>query len=224
MSFSNNCAKPDKIPGPLRGNPVNGLCEKACIQTYKVFDACIKQETMQNVPLVMTDVTPSDLTPPYKFISAKSVVTKSEISNLTVTPTVEDPCFARVKGNVNIPLQIVFIDANGKEGMGTAVLSIPKDVMLHISAPSIMPYSIEAVGNVVCPEGVFTDNENILVSACTTVILKVIMQVELLVPSYGYCYIPPCQEYTEEVCDGVFDLPLFPQECGVESRCKNCQC
>ncbi len=85
-----------------------------------------------------------------------------------------------------------------------------------------MPYSIEAVGNIICPEGTFINADTLVVSACTTVIMRVIMQVDLLVPTYGYCFIPPCQEYTEEVCDGVFDLPLFPQECGVEPRCKTC--
>ena len=48
-------------------------------------------------------------------------------------------------------------------------------------------------------------------SACLTVILKVSMQVELLVPSYGYCAIPPAQEYSQEVCTGFFELPLYPQ-------------
>ena len=223
MSFSNNCTKSDKIPGPMRSNPMNGICEKACIQVNKVFDACIKQETLQNVQLTLTNVTPeTGLVLPYKFISAKSVATRAEIGNLMVTPTVEDPCFARVSGEVTIPIQIVFVDANGTEGMGTANVVIPKDVMLHISAPSIMPYSIEAVGNIICPEGTFINADTLVVSACTPVIMRVIMQVDLLVPTYGYCFIPPCQEYTEEVCDGVFDLPLFPQECGVEPRCKTC--
>lgn len=50
-----------------------------------------------------------------------------------------------------------------------------------------------------------------MLSACVTCILKVSMQVELLVPSYGYCAIPPAQEYSHEVCTGFFELPLYPQ-------------
>ena len=39
---------------------------------------------------------------------------------------------------------------------------------------------------------------------------KIVMTVELLVPSYGYAQMPSCQEYTQEVCSGFFELPLFP--------------
>ena len=61
------------------------------------------------------------------------------------------------------------------------------------------------------PEGVFdATNESFTVSCCVTVIIKILMEVELLVPSYGYATIPPCQEYTQEVCSGFFELPLFP--------------
>ena len=43
-----------------------------------------------------------------------------------------------------------------------------------------------------------------------TVILKVLAQVEILIPSYGFCPIPPCEEFAENVCDEFFSLPLFP--------------
>ena len=77
----------------------------------------------------------------------------------------------------------------------------------------------------VAPEGTFNAaNNTFTVSMCTTVILKIAMQVELLVPSYGYCAIPPAQEYSREVCTGFFELPLYPQAracaCkGGEGRC-----
>ena len=35
---------------------------------------------------------------------------------------------------------------------------------------------------------------------------------ELLVPTYGYCQIPPCQDFTQDVCTGFFDLPLYPSQ------------
>lgn len=221
MSFSNNC-KPEKMPGPLKGNPLQGLCEKACIQVNKVFDACMKQETITNVLINVTNITPTSLVAPYKFISAKSNTTKSLIQNLVVSELPDSNCCARVSGEVIVPLSVVVIDANGNQGVGQANLYLPKDVLLHISAPSVMPYEIEAITTVICPEGTFVPGSNVqfLITACTTSILKVVMQVELLVPSYGYAYIPPCQEYTQDVCDGLFDLPLYPAECGCEPRCK----
>ena len=70
--------------------------------------------------------------------------------------------------------------------------------------------AIEAVTGAVCPEGTFQGGSQFNVTACITVILKVVVEVELLVPSYGYCPIPPCQEYNQELCATYFELPLFP--------------
>ncbi|MDR0896917.1 MAG: hypothetical protein LBN04_03580, partial [Oscillospiraceae bacterium] len=40
--------------------------------------------------------------------------------------------------------------------------------------------------------------------------LKVIAEVEIMVPSYGFCTIPPSEEFAENVCDEFFSLPLYP--------------
>ncbi|MBQ9781751.1 MAG: hypothetical protein IJW26_01040, partial [Clostridia bacterium] len=80
--------------------------------------------------------------------------------------------------------------------------------------PSIMPYEVEAVVSVVASEGTYTSENTFTITACTTSILKIVMMVELLIPSYGYCQIPTCQEYTQEICAGFFELPLFPQNNG----------
>lgn len=217
MSFSNNC-KPEKMPGPIKGNPLTGLCEKACIQVNKVFDACMKQETLQNQLITVTNIVPSTLTPPYRFISAKSSTTVVDIQNLVVSELPDSQYCARVSGSVVIPLSVVIVDSLGNQGVGSATLTIPKDVLLHIASPSVMPYEIQAIATVVAPEGTATSSDaaEFSITACTTVILKVVMQVELLVPSYGYAYIPPCQEFTQEVCDGIFDLPLYPNEYGCD--------
>ena len=82
---------------------------------------------------------------------------------------------------------------------------------MYVPAASVMPFTVTAVASCVSPEGTFNDDGTFTVSACVTCILKVAMQVELLVPSYGYCAIPPAQEYSQEVCSGFFELPLYPQ-------------
>ena len=218
MSFSNNC-KSERIPGPIRGNALSGICEKTCIQAEKVFDACMSQSSMSDLQLTVTDVTPTDLTAPYKFVSAKSSSTAAQITDLTVTDIPEDICYARVTCNVQIPVTVTFTDANGKTGTGTATVTVPKEVILHVSTPSVIPYSIQATVGFVASQGSYTADDQFTVTGCATVILKVTMPVDLLVPSYGYCYIPPCREYTQQVCEGVFDLPLYPQECGEDCRC-----
>ncbi|NLL56153.1 MAG: hypothetical protein GX242_02955 [Clostridiales bacterium] len=46
---------------------------------------------------------------------------------------------------------------------------------------------------------------------CVTLITKVVADVILVVPSFGYPVLPPCQEFTEDVCSGVFNTPVFPR-------------
>ena len=50
-----------------------------------------------------------------------------------------------------------------------------------------------------------------------TVVLKVLAEVEVMIPTYGFCEIPPCEEFAENVCDEFFSLPLFPQSTGCMS-------
>jgi phosphoesterase RecJ-like protein len=47
-------------------------------------------------------------------------------------------------------------------------------------------------------------------SSTCELLFKVLAQVEILIPSYGFCSIPPCEEFAENVCDEFFSLPLFP--------------
>ena len=210
MSFFSNFQS-DKCPGALTGNPINGLCEKVCIQAEKIFDACIKQTRIENYSLAITDLTPENPTAPLTFVSARSLTAEATVTGLVIDRQQDKRC-ARVQGTVTIPVEVLYTDANGVDGSATGTVSIPVDVLLYIPAPSIIPFSVSAVASVVAPEGTFVSvTEGFTVSLCVTVILRVSMPVEILVPSYGYCVIPPAQEYSQEVCEGFFELPLYPQ-------------
>ncbi len=211
MSFFSNFQS-DKCPGTISGNPLNGLCEKVCIQAQKIFDACIKQIQLENYTLTLTELVPGDPTYPLTFISAKSLSSTGTISALSVDRLADKPGCARVQATVNIPVEVLYTDANGVEGSAQAVISVKEDVLLYVPAPSIMPYKITAEVSAVCAEGTFNEEAlTFTVNACLTVILKVAIEVELLLPCYGYCAIPPAQDYSQEVCAGFFELPLYPQ-------------
>ncbi|MBR0189921.1 MAG: hypothetical protein IJQ23_06010 [Clostridia bacterium] len=210
MSFFCNFQS-DKCPGQITGNPLNGLCEKVCIEVKKVFDACMQQSQLNGVVLNITDLTPANPTYPLTFVSARSTASKGVISNLLVEPLTERENAARVKADITIPVSVAYTDANGVEGVGTASVTVTKDVILNIPAASIMPYSVEAVVSLVSTQGTYTGENQFTVDCCVSIILKIVMEVELLVPSYGYAQIPPCQEYTQEVCAGFFELPMYPQ-------------
>ena len=73
MSFFCNFQS-DKCPGVINGNPLNGLCEKACIQTRKVFDACMKQMQLDNATVKARN-------------SAKKTTSKSSTTKKTTSKT-----------------------------------------------------------------------------------------------------------------------------------------
>ena len=211
MSFFSNFQS-DKCPGTISGNPLNGMCEKVCIQAQKIFDACIKQIQLENYTLTLTDLVPADPTYPLTFISAKSTTSAGTITALSVDRLADKPGCARVQATVNIPVEVLYTDANGVEGSAQSTISVKQDVLLFVPAPSIMPYKVTAEVSAVCAEGPFNEESGTFtVNACVTIILKVAIDVEILLPSYGYCAIPPAQDYSQEVCAGFFELPLYPQ-------------
>lgn len=210
MSFFNNFQS-DRCPGQINGNPLNGLCEKVCVQVKKVFDACMQQMQLTGIVLNIENLTPATPTYPLTFISAKSLNSQGQISNLLVDPLPERSGSARVKTDVIIPVSVAYTDANGVEGAATASITVPKDVILNIPSASIMPYMVEAIVSLVSTQGTYTGENQFTIDACVSIILKIVMEVELLIPAYGYAAIPPCQEYTQEVCAGFFELPMYPE-------------
>ena len=210
MSFYSNFQS-DKCPCAITGNPLNGLTEKVCIQAEKIFDAGIRQTQVQNYTLTLTDLTPATPTYPLTFVSARSTNSEATVTNLNIERQADRQC-ARVQATVSVPVEVLYTDANGVDGSATATVSLPVDVLLYVPAPSIMPFTVSAVMSVVAPDATFVgEAEGFSASLCVTIILRVSMMVEMLVPSYGYCAIPPAQEYSQEVCAGFFELPLYPQ-------------
>ena len=210
MSFFCNFQS-DKCPGAINGNPMNGLCEKVCVQVKKVFDACMQQVQLTDTVLTLENFFPANPTYPLTFISARSTISQGTISNLLIEPLDERPHAARVRADVTIPVSVAYTDANGIEGVATSSVTITKDVILNIPSASIMPYEVEAVVSLVSTQGNYTGEGQFTIDSCVSIILKIVMEVELLLPSYGYAAIPPCQDYTQEGCAGFFELPMYPE-------------
>ena len=210
MSFYSNFQS-DRCPSAITGNPLNGLTEKVCIQAEKIFDACIRQTQVENYALTLTNLTPANPTYPLTFVSARSTESIATVTGLNIERQADRPC-ARVQATVSVPMEVLYTDANGVDGSATATVSLPVDVLLYVPAPSIIPYTVTSVVSVVAPDATFISaTEGFSANLCVTIILKISMAVEMLIPSYGYCVIPPAQEYSQEVCAGFFELPLYPQ-------------
>lgn len=209
MSFCNNSSTPDRCPGNISGNPMNGLCEKVCIQTIKIFDACMMQTSIDST-VTLTNLTPANPTLPLTFVSGASTSSTGTITALSITPITDRPGLSRVTATISIPIQIAYTDANGVAGVGTSSISVTQDVIMCIPTGSVITPNIAATVNMAAPRGTYVSDYTFNITSCITVILSVQAPVNLLVPSYGYCKIPPCTEFSQDVCQGVFDLPIFP--------------
>lgn len=210
MSFYTD-SRPGIFPGQTN-NVMNGLCERICIQATKVFDACMNQSQIDNYSLTLTNFNPANPATPLNFVSGSSVGSNATVSGLTITRFDDRPNFARVQANINIPVNVTYTDANGVPGTATGTVTISQDVVLYVPQPSLTPIDVVAFGSAVIATGTYNaETGGFNISACVTTILKVVAVVDVLVPSYGYCPIPPCTPYTgDDVCPGVFDLPLYP--------------
>ncbi|MBR6569866.1 MAG: hypothetical protein IKK75_05375 [Clostridia bacterium] len=149
--------------------------------------------------------------PPITFESCRSSTTQAALRNLSVERLCDRPCFARVRGTVDVPIDILFTDSRCVEYIGKGVVSVNRDVLLSIPDESIVPYCIEAMASAICVSGCYIGNNQFKMTICVTIILKVLADVEILVPSYGFCTIPPAEEFSDSVCEEFFSLPLFPQ-------------
>lgn len=243
MSFySYKNANPCACPGTITGSALDGLQEKVCVQVKRVYDSCLQQEQLDDKQVTITSyamVAPSCNTgcscncgcsdaadtvpptsapvPPITFESCRSTTTEGTIRDLTVERLCDRPCFARVRCKIDVPIDILFVDSRCVEYIGKGVITVDKDVLLSIPDESIVPYSLESMVSAICVAGTYRGNNVFQLTVCVTVILKVLAQVEILIPSYGFCTIPPCEEFAENVCDEFFSLPLFPQA----SLCNN---
>lgn len=210
MSFYINNTNPSR-PGPLSGNPTNGLCEKALIEVTKVFDACARLETITGVQLTATNFTPANPTLPLTFISAETNTSQqATITSLVIDRIESRPNYAYVNATISIPVIISYRDANGVLGTATSTYTTTQSVILFVPQPSLSPVVIKAVGTLTSSIGTFTEPNIFTLTACVQVILKVTADVDILVPSYGYPNLPPCQSAPESVCPGGTELPIYP--------------
>lgn len=154
----------------------------------------------------------------WRFESCRSSTTSGQISNLSIERMCDRPQFARVRCTVSVPVDVLFVDQSCQEWMGQGTISVDKDVLLCIPDDSVIPFTLESLVSAICVSGSYIGDCTFEITICVTVVLKVLAEVDIMVPTYGFCQIPPCEEFAENVCDEFFSLPLFPQSsCALES-------
>ena len=200
-------------PGPINGNPLNGICERILIETTKVFDACISQSTETGVILQVTNLNPANPTLPLTYVSSQASTSTATISDLVIDRIESCPNYANVSATITIPVTVTYRDANGVIGTGTATVVVNKSVILFVPQPSLSPIDISATAIFTSDIGTYVSDTTFSVTACIQIILKVTSTVDVLIPSYGYPFIPPCKQAPEASCPGT-NIPLYPTATG----------
>lgn len=215
MSFYINNTNPSR-PGPIMGNPLNGICEKILIETTKVFDACVSQSTETGIVLPVTDLDPANPATPLTFISAANAPGEQvTVSDLVVDRLESCPNYANVSATITIPVIVNYRDANGVLGTGRSTITVSKNVVLYVPQPSVTPINISASAVFSSEIGSASGENTFTVTGCLQVILRVTAVVDVLVPSYGYPVIPPCHSApATSACPGLFEMPLYPTATG----------
>lgn len=212
----------DVCPGRISGEATRGITERVCIQVKKVYDSCIQQEQLDNIIVKLCNVMPTGVKfeAPITFISCRSTSTKGKIRDLEIDRLPDRPNFARVRAKVDIPIEVLFEDSTGSEGRGTGCVTVNKDIILFVPDESVIPFTADTIVSAICVEGCHLSDFTFKITCCVTVIFKIVADVELLVPSYGFCRIPPCEEFSAELCDEFFNLPIFPPSLPSEEETK----
>ena len=181
-------------PGPINGNPLNGICERILVETTKVFDACLSQSTETGVVLPVTNFNPANPTFPLTYVSSQATTSQATISDLIIDRIDSCPNYANVSATITIPVTVTYRDANGILGTGTSTVTVQKRVILFVPQPSISPINITATVVLTSDIGTYISDSTFSVTLCLQIILKVTSVVDVLLPSYGYPYIPPCRQ------------------------------
>ena len=206
MSYFSNRGK--VRPGHIDGNATDGLSNRACISVNRVLDSCKKQISHNRVKLVLEHPQGK---PPYKFIGATSTASKATVTDLTVTRLEQRTCFARIKCNVNVPMQVEYCDADNVQHFAPSEVTFHQDIVMYVPEASIFPFEIVAVASANCSTGEFVSETELLVFVCMTLITKVVASTDLLVPTYGFCPSPDAVDFESQACNKFFDLPLYPK-------------
>jgi len=164
------------------------------------------KENLENVPLVINERT---LPPPVRFISAVTMQTEAPISNLEISRLKERPSFARISCDVTTPMKVCFECAAGQRHEGTCDVKCHHDVIMYVPGESIFPFEITAQSSASAPTA-RVDTSGITATVCSTAIIKVITNTDMLIPVFGHA--PPGEaiSFREDACKEFFELPLYP--------------
>ncbi len=193
--------------GRITGDPIRGLCERICIEVDRVFDGCRETVNNQNYVFTLSGISPQ-ATPPFTFTEATGYG-ETTVENVSVVQLSNGK--SRVEADIVLPIAVTFLDTFGNAYTGTSTLRLHRDFVLRVPTDSIVPYSLRVFSAFLSRIGNFIGDDAVSVAGCYTLVVKVIVRTDILVPSYGNCVYPVCVDCGGEACNEFLSLPLFPR-------------
>ncbi|MCK9443018.1 MAG: hypothetical protein M0Q14_00580 [Tissierellaceae bacterium] len=186
-----------------------GGVDMECLIVDKVFAACQQRKCFPTVEAELK----CDRFGRVKFKPGFIVP-----NTLVVTDT-DTPNFRRVRFTLRIPYQI--LDSRGKVDSEGLLPDIDKDILTYIpDSPDEFEFRIviETRSEVLTPPIITEKTINFTVG--TFIIIKVVGNVQLLIPAFGYCPEPQdCTEFSPiDICDS-FDNADFPEFFPPQLKC-----
>lgn len=211
MAFSKKIiGQQEIVPGPVEPGQLPEPTEIACIEVTKVYDACSQRICLDNIPPITFVPSVLNLTPSFGEITniTVSLVTPP---GFVITPLPDRPGFARVEATFQVTYDIVINYPDGTtQTLPGNITTFNKDIVLYVPDPNVAIMKYEALAEGLYGKvnlGVTTTVEVII---GVWIVIKSAVDVQLLVPSYGFCPTPAaCEEFVTDVCE-IFNQKPFP--------------
>lgn len=189
---------------------IDDIKESVCIITKKVFAHCQNRECF---PMVTKEVPTGEGNLTFAGITFSNTIITSELR----TPLPDRPNFSRVQLTLRIPYTIRYQTTKGAIITDTGFLpDISKDIVLFIPDSRDefnFDILIESRSELLNTPTIMANCINFAVGVF--LVIKVVGEVQLLVPAFGYCPEPPeCEDYEEpeqeDLCKVFLDFTQTP--------------
>ncbi|WP_163194430.1 YncE family protein [Clostridium thermarum] len=191
---------------------LHDIKEAVCIIAKKVFAHCQQRICfpMVTIPLPANI---GKISLQQMIFENGSIIT----GTLVVTPLRDRPNFSRVQFSLSVPYKAILKLANDETITINGVLpEIVKDIVMYRPQTRDefkFETLVETRSEILSTPNITT--ENITIAVGVFVMIKVVGEVQLLIPAFGYCPEPPvCEEYEEpeeeDICQIFLDFNQTP--------------
>ncbi|MTI96379.1 MAG: hypothetical protein FH749_13040 [Firmicutes bacterium] len=197
-------------PGVLKGHKIPAPTEVACIYVKKIYDACSQRECVEFFfdDLELPQVPLEELE-----VECTIVPGSESFSDWSIEPIDGGP-LGLVRVTVCATVEIIIRDSNNPNVYTTNYEEVCffKEVVLYAPDPVNMQVLVESIFEALACSSQVNDESLFTVTATigAFIIVKTGLEVQLLVPAYGFCPVPPECEELGDLCEQFLQRPFPP--------------